>query len=332
MTTKILPICESSLKLAKSALLRGDTVAFPTETVYGLGANALNESSVEKVFEIKGRPNDNPLIVHVHKDFDLNALVSDIPDYAKKLAKLFLPGPLTMVYNSKNIVCPAVSCGLNTLAVRIPSHEGAQKFLKYVDMPIAAPSANISKHVSPVTAQHVYDDLCGKIQYILDGGRCSGGIESTVLDCTGEFPTILRSGLVTREMIEKSVGRCDEYVLKEGEAARSPGMKYKHYSPKCKTMLFPYAERFSAFEEYKRQEESGVKVYLMSDIDVISQSNCKNVLVLGESEREIAANLYEKLREGELVADLIIGVAPEKQDGIMTGVMNRMSKACRSDK
>lgn len=332
MITEILPVSEASLKLAKEALTRGEAVAFPTETVYGLGANALNERAVERVFEIKGRPNDNPLIVHVHKDFDISSLVCDVPDYSKKLAILFLPGPLTMVYKSKGLVCPAVSCGLDTLAIRIPSHKEAQRFLKYVDMPVAAPSANISKHVSPVTAQHVYDDLNGRIQYILDGGRCSGGIESTVLDCTGEFPVVLRSGLVTREMIEAAVGKCGEYVLKSGEAARSPGMKYKHYSPKCKTMLYSYADRFSAFEEYKKQEEQGVKVYLMSDIDTISQSDCKNVLVLGRTECEIAANLYEKLREGEMVAELIIGVAPEKQDGVMTGVMNRMSKACRSDK
>ena len=135
--------------------------------------------------------------MHVHQDYDISNLVCDIPNYAIKLAKAYLPGPLTMVYKSKGLVSPAVSCGLDTLAIRVPEHKGAQEFLKYVNLPIAAPSANISKHVSPVTAEHVYTDLNGKIRVILDGGKCSGGIESTVLDCTGDVPTILRSGLIT---------------------------------------------------------------------------------------------------------------------------------------
>ena len=150
---------ENSLELAKSIINEGGLVAFPTETVYGLGANALNDDAVKLIYATKGRPSDNPLIVHVHKDYDITELVDNIPEYAKLLAKAFLPGPLTMVYNSRGVVCPTVSCGLNTLAIRVPSHEGAQKFLKYVGLPIAAPSANVSKHVSPVTAQHVLDDL-----------------------------------------------------------------------------------------------------------------------------------------------------------------------------
>ena len=159
METKVLPVNEKSLGLAKEIIVSGGAVAFPTETVYGLGANAFDTASVENIFKIKGRPNDNPLIVHVHKDYDISSLVSDIPQYAEKLAKAYLPGPLTMVYKSRDNVSAAVSCGLDTLAIRVPSHEGAQEFLKYINLPIAAPSANISKHVSPVTAEHVYTDL-----------------------------------------------------------------------------------------------------------------------------------------------------------------------------
>ena len=228
MQTKILEIDESALRLCKRIISDGGAVAFPTETVYGLGANAFDTAAVENIFKIKGRPNDNPLIVHVHTDYDISALVEAVPEYAKRLAAAYLPGPLTMVYKSKGAVSPAVSCGLNTLAIRIPAHKGAQSFLKYVNLPIAAPSANISKHVSPTAAEHVFDDLNGKIEVVLQGGKCEGGIESTVLDCTGDFPVILRSGLVTREMIEKVAGRCGEYVYKEGVAARSPGLKYKH--------------------------------------------------------------------------------------------------------
>lgn len=329
METKILTINEHSLELADRIIKSGGAVAFPTETVYGLGANAFDDNAVKKIFEIKGRPNDNPLIVHVHKDFDLSTLVYDVPEYAKLLAKAFLPGPLTMVYKSKGCVSSAVSCGLDTLAIRIPSHSGAQEFLKFVNLPIAAPSANISKHVSPVTAMHVYEDLNGKIEYVLDGGKCSGGIESTVLDCTGEVPCVLRSGLITREMIAQTVGSCDEYVMKDGERVRSPGMKYKHYSPRCETKLFSYDDRFAAFEFCREKIKNNVNAYLLCDAQTARQTNVKNVLCLGETESEIAANLYEKLREGEAVAEFIVGIAPQKQDGVMVGVMNRFSKACR---
>lgn len=327
METQILAVDEASLKISKQILSEGGVVAFPTETVYGLGADAGNQTAVENIFKIKGRPNDNPLIVHVHENYDLTTLVEDIPDYAKLLAKAFLPGPLTMVYKSKGVVCSAVSCGLNTLAVRIPSHKVAQEFLKFVNLPIAAPSANLSQHVSPVTAQHVYDDLNGKIPLILDGGKCLGGIESTVLDCTGKTPCVLRSGLITREMIAQVVGSCDEYVLKDGERVRSPGMKYKHYSPKCDTVLFESNQVESAFELYRQKIDEGVKAYLMAENSVICAFEGQNVLDLGKNEQEIAKNLYDKLREGEYVAELIIGVVPQKQDGVMVGVMNRMRKA-----
>lgn len=300
----------------------------PTETVYGLGANAYDTAAVENIFKIKGRPNDNPLIVHVHREFDIEKLVKDIPEYAKRLAKAFLPGPLTMVYKSRNTVSSAVSCGMDTLAIRIPSHEGAQKFLKFLDLPVAAPSANISKHVSPTSAEHVYMDLNGKVELILDGGKCVGGIESTVLDCTGEIPVVLRSGLVTREMIAEVAGDCGEYVYKDGARALSPGMKYKHYSPKCRTMLFNYDERKTAFKTCLEERRNGVNAYLLCDNTVAEEFSYDYVLNLGKHENEIAANLYAKLREGEKIADLIIAVAPKKQEGVMSGVMNRLSKAC----
>lgn len=326
--TKILPFDRESAAEAAELLANRRIVAIPTETVYGLAANAFDTAAVKKVFAVKGRPNDNPLIVHVHKDYDLSELVTDIPPYAELLTKAFLPGPLTMVYRSKGVVSSAVSCGMDTLAIRIPSHEGAQKFLKCVNLPIAAPSANLSKHVSPVTANHVFDDLNGKIPLILDGGKCTGGIESTVLDCTGDVPCVLRSGLISREMIAQVVGECDEYVFKDGEKVRSPGMKYKHYSPRCETVLFDFDELQEAVELYKAKSSEGVKTFLMCEDEVAELADCPNVLNLGTNENEIAANLYDKLREGETVADLIIAVAPRKQDGVMVGVMNRLKKAC----
>ena len=330
MQTRVLQIDEESLKEAKDIILKGGAVAFPTETVYGLGANAFDSDAVENIFRIKGRPNDNPLIVHVHTDYDINCLVSHIPDYAKKLAKEFLPGPLTMVYRSKGAVSSAVSCGLDTLAIRIPSHSGAQQFLKYINLPIAAPSANISKHVSPTASEHVFSDLQGRIPLILEGGRCEGGLESTVLDCTGEFPVVLRSGLVTREMIENCVGKCGEYAYKEGDKALSPGLKYKHYSPNCRTCLFESSDINSALETYDKEQANGVKVVLLCDNKTAQFASDRVILKLGETQSEFAANLYYLLREGEKIAELIIAIAPEGRGGIMKSVINRLSKACGS--
>lgn len=332
MLTEIAKIDKNSLAAAKRILEGSGLVAFPTETVYGLGADARNAEAVRAIYSVKGRPQDNPLIVHVHSGYDISQLVEDVPAYARELAKKYLPGPLTMVYKSKGSVAPEVSCGLDTLAVRVPSHAGAQQFLKYVNMPVAAPSANVSKHVSPVTAQHVFTDLNGKIPLILDGGKCSGGIESTVLDCTGDVPCILRSGLVTREMIADVAGRCDVFVPHEGQQVRSPGMKYRHYSPNCQTMLFSYEERYAAYAEYSRRRADGVNAYLMCDDGCAEESGARYVLRLGGDGEAIASNLYEKLREGERVAQLIIAVAPEERGGVMEGVMNRLTKACGSEK
>lgn len=329
MNTQILEIEEKSLEKAKKIIENGGAVAFPTETVYGLGANAFDTVAVENIFKIKGRPNDNPLIVHVHNGYDILKLVEYVPDYARVLAKKFLPGPLTMVYKSKGKVSKAVSCGLDTLAIRFPSHCGAQKFLRYVNLPIAAPSANISKHVSPVTAEHVFCDLNGKIKYILNGGKCSGGIESTVLDCTGAVPVVLRSGLITREMIEKAVGGCKEYVPKEGEKVRSPGMKYKHYSPNCQTALYSFADKFKAKERYIKERENGVAAYLLCDNKTAEILGVEHILNLGDTDTEIASNLYYKLREGEEKAQIIIAVQPENCGGVMEGVLNRLNKACK---
>ncbi len=328
MQTQILEPDGGSLALAAKIIKSGGLVAFPTETVYGLGANAFDGDAVHSIYEVKGRPQDNPLIVHVHKDYDISGIVCDIPEYAKKLAEKYLPGPLTMVFRSKGAVSPAVSCGLDTVGIRVPSHPQAQAFLRCVDLPIAAPSANVSKHVSPVTARHVYADLNGRIPLILDGGKCAGGIESTVLDCTGAVPCILRSGLVTREMIAEVAGDCGVFVPRPGEKVRSPGMKYKHYSPDCRTMLFTYADRAAAYGEYERLNGEGQRAYLMCDDAVAAEFLPDNLLALGKTPEQIAANLYDKLREGERKADVIIAVAPERQDGVMAGVMNRLTKAC----
>jgi L-threonylcarbamoyladenylate synthase len=220
MQTQIEKITPQSIARAKQILEQGGVVAIPTETVYGLGAIGTISSAVTKIFEIKGRPSDNPLIAHVHADYDLNKLVKIEHGYVFDLMKAYMPGPLTLVFNSKGVVCKEAVCGGQTLAVRMPSHKGCQELLKAIDEPIVAPSANLSKHTSPVTAEHVYNDLNGKIPLILDGGKCSGGIESTVLDVTGEVPVILRSGLITYDMIVKYRGKTYsiEYINNVDEA------------------------------------------------------------------------------------------------------------------
>lgn len=333
METQIKAITPETLAESKNIILSGGVVAIPTETVYGLGGNAFDDHAVQKIFEVKGRPNDNPLIAHVHSDYDLSKIIDYDPPYAKKLREAFLPGPLTLVYPSTDKVSRYVSCGLHTLAIRVPSHTGAQAFLRTLDIPIVAPSANLSKHVSPTSAQHVFEDFEGKIPLILDGGECVGGIESTVCDCTGEVPVVLRPGLVTREMIAAVIGECLEYTpdFSSGEKVKSPGLLYKHYAPKCKTVFYPFEEKEQAILQAKREKEQ-MRVLALCEHALVKDFEAAGIqtLDLGSTEEEMAASLYGLLREAEKRTDVLIAVAPKKQDGIMAGVQNRLKKACAS--
>lgn len=328
METVITPCGERSLAQAVQYIKEDGVVAFHTETVYGLGANAFRDEAVSKIFALKGRPADNPLIAHVHKDYDISRLVDDIPLYTEKLRRAFLPGPLTMVYPSTGKVSRFVSCGLNTLAIRVPSSQTAQAFLRAVDLPIAAPSANLSKHVSPVTAQHVYCDFAGKIPLILDGGACNGGIESTVLDCTGEIPQILRAGLVTRDMIAGVVGECGVYVPVKGEKPKSPGMAYKHYSPRCETAYFKAEDSERAVALYQKAESEGGTPYFLAETAFARTLRGYRVFDLGGTGEDMARNLYALLRRSEGSATLLIAIEPKTTDGIMAGVLNRLRRAC----
>ena len=325
--TKISKICDKTLDFAKNLILSEELVAFPTETVYGLGALATSDLAVRKTFEVKGRPQDNPLIVHLHKDYNLESLVKIEYDYIYKLIEEFLPGPLTLVYKSKGKVSPLVSCGLDSLAIRIPSNQVAQEFLKCVNVPISAPSANISKHTSPVTANHVYNDLKGKINLIIDGGKCQGGIESTVLDVTTDTPIILRSGLITLEMIKKVVGRCEYSKHKPTDKINSPGVKYTHYTPNCETALFSRNDIEKAQLLYNYYLEKGKKPYFMCD-NAIATKVVGEKILLGNTATEIASNLYYALHKGEEIADIIIAFEVETGSEIDIGIMNRLTKAC----
>ncbi len=326
--TKVLKINDKSLEIAKNYVLNGEVVGFPTETVYGLGGTAFKDETVKKIFEAKGRPQDNPLIVHVHKDYDVSKLVQIDFDYVYKLREAFLPGPLTLVCKSKGVISPVATCGLDTVGIRVPLHEGASEFLKAVNVPIAAPSANASKHTSPVTAEHVYEDLQGKIPLILDGGKCQGGIESTVLDVTTDEPIILRSGLVTAEMIKKVVGKCKYSQNKSTDKIKAPGMKYQHYTPKCKTALFARTEIDRAVALYEEYEKNGLVPYFMCDDEIAKKVGGRN-LNLGKNAVEIASNLYDALHKAEKVADILIAFEIDTGSDVDVGIMNRLSKACQ---
>ena len=325
-TVMTLPTPET-IRQAAQIIREGGVVGFPTETVYGLGGDALNGEAAKRIFAAKGRPADNPLIAHVHSDFDLSTIIDYDPPYAKRLREAFLPGPLTLVYPSTRKVSPYVSCGLNTLAVRVPAHSGAQAFLKAVGLPIVAPSANLSKHVSPTSAKHVYDDFNGKIPLILDGGECLGGIESTVCDVTGDVPVILRPGLITREMIAEAVGACEVYEPKllQGEKVKSPGVLYKHYSPRCETALFMDAASAKAF----LAERKG-RIGVLCERKLTREFLGYTTYDLGGAPEEMAANLYALLRRAEEECDLLVAIEPEQKDGVMDGVLNRLRKACTS--
>ncbi len=328
MQTTIYPINDQTVEKAVSLLNASEVVAIPTETVYGLGAVGTDSVAVKKIFEIKGRPSDNPLIAHVHKDYDITKLVYIDQDYVYELIKAFTPGPLTMVFRSKGVVCKEAVGGGKTLAIRFPSHQGCQQLLKALDKPVVAPSANLSKHTSPVTAMHVYNDLNGKLSMILDGGKCSGGIESTVLDCTEKVPRILRAGLITKEMIENIVGGCEIAQHKESDKVRSPGVKYKHYRPNCQTALYEQNQLDLAKERYEQEIQQGKRAYIMCADSLINEFKGKNLLLLGKTQQEIASNLYDKLLEGEKIADIIIAIAMPDEKDINLGIMNRMRKSC----
>ena len=243
MNTQVLPVNEESIALAAKLLQQGELVALPTETVYGIAADARNGEAVKKIFEAKGRPQDNPLIVHICGMEMLHGIVSEVPERAKKLAAAFWPGPLTMVMPRGPEVSEVTCAGLDTVGVRMPSHPVVQAVIKASGVAFAAPSANLSGKPSPTNAQDVFTDMDGRLPLILDGGECDVGVESTVISVVGEKPTLFRPGHITLEDLERALGEEVEVSkailekLPEGAVVRSPGMKYKHYAPKADVTL-----------------------------------------------------------------------------------------------
>lgn len=330
-------IKEEELKEAAQILQEGGLVAFPTETVYGLGANALDEEAAKKIYAAKGRPSDNPLIAHISSPEELEPLVLEIPDMAKKLMDLYWPGPLTMVFKKKAIVPYGTTGGLDTVAVRMPSDPVARTLIRLAGVPVAAPSANSSGRPSPTTADHVWQDMAGKIEMIVDGGPVGIGLESTIVDVTGPVAMILRPGAITVEMVREALGEAqiDPAIMgpmKEGEHPKAPGMKYRHYAPKAPLTLVE-GEMEQVVRTINRLAKEalkeGKKVGIICTDETRSCYPAGMIQSIGIRAREetVAHNLYAVLREfDDLGADVIYSESfPDDQIG--QAIMNRLTKA-----
>ena len=321
MITRIINAKEG-LDDAVSLIKNGELVVFPTETVYGLGANAYDAAAVKKIFEAKGRPQDNPLIVHISRVEEVREIARDIPDVFFTLAEKFMPGALTVVLPRSERIPDIVTAGGDTVAVRMPDNAFARELISR-SFPLAAPSANRSKHVSPTSAKHVYDDLKGKVPLILDGGECGVGIESTVLDLTSGSPVILRPGAVTAEMLAPYLGVAPGRGKVIG-TAKSPGMKYEHYAPTAEAYAALSAESAAAF--YDRCAAEGRRpVLLFRDIhaDVLGE---RERISLGVSVEDFMHSVYSALRAAEKDHDVIV-VETLTGEGRAASVMNRVMKA-----
>lgn len=343
METKRIQILEpgkvkdEDLTEAAGILRKGGLVAFPTETVYGLGANGLDEEAAKKIYAAKGRPSDNPLIAHISAPEELQSLAAEIPHTAKRLMELYWPGPLTMVFKKKEIVPYGTTGGLDTVAVRMPSDPIARALIRLAGVPVAAPSANRSGRPSPTTADHVWQDMAGKIDMLIDGGPVGIGVESTIVDVTGLVPVILRPGAVTMEMIRDALGQVeiDPAILgpiKEGVRPKAPGMKYRHYAPKAPMTLVEgeMEQVVGTINRLAREElKKGKRVGIICTDETRSCYPAGMIRSIGIRAREetVAHNLYAVLREfDDLEADVIFSESfPGDQIG--RAIMNRLSKA-----
>lgn len=341
LDTKIIKINKDNpekqkIKIGSEIIKQGGVVAFPTETVYGLGANALDDKAVEKIFLAKGRPQDNPLIVHVSEIEQIKELVQYIPEDATKLMETFWPGPLTILFNKSERIPERVTAGLSTVAIRMPNHKIALELIKEAGLPIAAPSANTSGKPSPTDSTHVIEDLTGKIDMIIDGGATGVGVESTVLDITGDVPTILRPGGITLEdllIIFPKVKYDAALESKDSSLVpKSPGQKYRHYSPNAELFVFEgeIEDISTKINEFcNKLTESGKNVGIMATKQTQKKYKSEHVIVAGDRNRPetIATNLFKVLRDfDKLHVDIILAEGINEK-GIGKAIMNRMRKA-----
>ena len=334
METKCVPADAQAIEQAAALLRSGQVVAFPTETVYGLGANALDDQAVRAIFAAKERPADNPLIVHIAKREQLRGLCH-VTDTAVKLMDAYWPGPLTMLLMKTDLVPAVTTAGLPSVAVRCPNHPVALALLNACALPIAAPSANRSGRPSPTAAAHVLEDMRGRIPLILDGGACRVGVESTVVDLTGDVPCVLRPGAVTPADIARIVGQCTVAPsvmrpLMEGESAPSPGMRHRHYAPRAKMTVYVGSDEHVARAISRRYDQTDGAV-ILAHTDALALFGNRRAYSLGASPQEGAHLLFQRLREmDETGCTLILAQGWEAQ-GDALAVMNRMARAAAFD-
>ena len=329
---------EELFRKASDILKSGGLVAFPTETVYGLGGDALNPKASEKIYSAKGRPSDNPLIVHIADTASVWELAAEVSTQAQMLMEAFWPGPLTIIFKKKDIVPHETTGGLETVAIRMPSHPAAMKLIKDSGVYIAAPSANLSGRPSPTTAAHVEEDLSGRIDMILDGGPVGIGIESTIIDMSTDTPTILRPGYITKDMLEEVLPKVNidpavtGRTMKKNVVAKAPGMKYRHYAPKGQLTLVE-GDRDKVIarinELVKEKEEEGHKVGVIGTDETLDSYHADILRSIGSRQKPetVAANLYRILREfDDLECDYMYSESFFEQ-GLGNAIMNRMLKA-----
>ena len=328
------------LREAASIICNGGVVAFPTETVYGLGANALNEDAVIKIFEAKGRPQDNPLIVHVASK-EIDNLVTEVPEIAKKLIDKFWPGPLTVILNKKEIIPDRTSANLKSIGIRMPANDIALKLIEISGYPIAAPSANISGRPSPTDVERCVEDLGGKIDYILGGDKSNVGVESTIVDCTVNPPMVLRPGGITLEMLREicsdiTIDKAIQGKPKADLKPKAPGMKYRHYAPKAKLRIIK-GKKEKTIDKINEIVENYIdnqkKVAILSTEESYGKFPVGEVISLGSEKNlnEVARNLFEALRKcDDLKVDLILCEAFQ-EEGVGLAIMNRLNKAAGFD-
>ena len=318
----------SAIQTAASVLRKGGLAAIPTETVYGLAANALDPKAVAKIFQVKNRPADNPLIVHIAELDQLPFLARNIPQAAYDLADAFWPGPLTMILPKQDCIPDIVSAGLDTVAIRFPSPPVASAVIRESGLPIAAPSANLSGSPSPTNARRCVEDLSGKVEVIIDGGDCSVGVESTVITLADNTPRLLRPGFVTLEQLCSVLGnvamdKAVLYKLEDNTKASSPGMKYKHYAPKAKVILLD--GETDAFVQFVNNLEEK-DVWALAFGDEAARLN-KPFLLIGNTPEEQARNLFERLRELDDKGAKTVYARCPKKTGVGMAVYNRIIRA-----
>ena len=331
METKILKTDDASITEAGRILKNGGLVAFPTETVYGLGANAYDAAAVKSIYTAKGRPSDNPLIVHIADVADVDGLAREMNENARSLIEAFMPGPFTIILKKSGNVPDAVTAGMDTVAIRCPENETARRLIKAAGVPIAAPSANLSGKPSPTEAAHVRDDMTGRIDAIIDGGSCAVGVESTIVDASGDVPVLLRPGGITFEMIRRVVPEAglDANILRSigaDEKPLCPGMKYKHYAPDAEVTVIEGDMRAVKREiEHRLAENRGKQCGVLTMSDNAYDSAV--IIHGGMTNREYAKNLFAALREFDRLGVGIVFAEFESRDGYGLAIKNRLYKA-----